>query len=113
MFGKDYYNIGFVFNEGKFRAADLSKKEGIKEFTVPVYKKNSLTNALSLPGINAFFIDLRTSDNLLFSKTQSAYCFGECYSNYKRNSKKFIPNEHYDGLIYISNTRQSVAIPPG
>lgn len=110
MFGKDYYNIGFAFNEGKLGIGKISDTGGIKEYNFPVYKKNTLTNSLSLSGSDAFFIDLITSDNPVFSTLQRTYNVGAGFINYKRCSDKLIPKEQFDGLIYINKTTRAIAI---
>ena len=66
-FGKNYYNIGFVFSKGRFQAQESKKPYRVKEYCLPVYKKNSLTNSLAIPGLEAYFIELRGSENPLFN----------------------------------------------
>lgn len=122
--GDNYYSIGFVFNQGSFRAREcpktifgviafniFSKKKmyDIKDCQLPVNKKNTLTNAFALSSQTALFIDLRNSSNPVFSTTQLRY---ECGANlfYNSCSVEIIAKRQFDGLIYIDKTNNAVAI---
>lgn len=113
LFGKAYYKIGFVFNEGSFQAYKGPKalyKNGLKEFSVPAYKKNTLTTALSIPGIDAFFIDLNSSNNPLFLSNQRCYEIGALFDNYKISSVPISAKKEFDGLIFIGKTTRAIPI---
>jgi len=112
IFGKAYFNIGFVFNKGSFQA--LNKVGGrLQEFTVPVNKKNTLTNELSLAGNDAFFIDLTSSNNKLFEKSKETYNIGAVFDPKQPwyiFSQAIIAKQQFDGLIFINTTTCAVPI---
>jgi len=111
LFGTAYYNIGFVFNQGNFQAISTDSKK-LKEFSVPVYKKNTLTNELSLAGINAFFIDMTATNNKLFRKSGRAYWIGAGFAQdyWTRCSPSMILKKQFDGLIFVNSTSRAVPI---
>ncbi len=124
-FGDKYYSIGFVFNEGSFQArrgpktmlaalasekVDKGKLYTVEECVVPIYKKNTLTNALSAINTNAFFINLKNSDNRLFSTSQRYYDCGAVFNNYKLSSIHISAKKQFDGLIYVNKTRRAVPV---
>jgi erythromycin esterase len=109
LFGKDYYKIGFAFNEGSFQAYS-SAKRGLMEYSVPVYKKNTLTNALAVPGIDAFFIDLTSSGNQLFTSTQRYYDIGSSFDNCKNSSVPISAKKIFDGLIFVAKTTRAMPL---
>ncbi|MDP1624022.1 MAG: erythromycin esterase family protein [Bacteroidales bacterium] len=111
IFGSDYYNIGFVFNQGSFQA--LTKVAGkLQEFSVPVYKKNTLTNELALSGLDAFFIDMTITDNKLFRTSGRTYYIGALFmpEYWNRYSKRMIAKNQFDGLIFINKTNCAIPI---
>ena len=114
-----YYSIGFVFNQGSFQALteasiiskhskimkDLSSE--VQECTVPVYRKNTFTSALSETNLDAFFIDLNSTTNPLFTTSKYTYDCGAMFYNFKFNSLEIIAKKQFDGLIYIDKTRRA------
>ena len=111
LFGLDYYNIGFVFNEGSFRAYSEETRT-MQVFTLPAYKKNTLANALALAGPDAFFIDLTTTNNKLFRISGKIYFIGGGFVQeyWYRYSKPMIAKKQFDGLIFIKTTTSAVPI---
>lgn len=125
-FGLKYYSLGFVFNQGSFNARKYvsnTKKDTIKyqstnnkwhlelrECSVSVYKKNTLSNALSSSGLDNFFVDIRASDNSIFSKPLLTYTIGGIFYNKKTSSGFIIAKKQFDGLIYISKTTRAIPI---
>lgn len=111
MFGSDYYNIGFVFKEGSFRAYSEETRT-MQVFTLPAYKKNTLANALSLAGPGTFFIDLATTNNKLFRTSGRIYFIGGGFSQeyWYRYSKPMIAKKQFDGLIFINSATSAVPI---
>ena len=110
LFGRNYRNIGFVFSKGCFQAHEPELPYGLKEYCVPAYKKNSLTNALVIPAINNFFIDLRDTGNPLFTTEQGAYSVGALFVNPKVSSEKMKAAKIFDGLIYVNETTRAEPI---
>ena len=113
LFGRTYYKIGFVFNEGNFQAYKGPKaldKNGLQEFSVPVYKKNTLTTALSILGIDTFFIDLNSSNNPLFLSNQRCYEIGPLFDDYKSSSVPISAKKEFDGLIFVGKTTRAIPI---
>ena len=116
----NYYSIGFVFNQGSFQALTESiykikdfaaikdKSVYVKECSVPVSKKNTLTNELSTENHDAFFIDLNSTNNPLFTTLKYTYDCGAMI--YKYISNEIIAKNQFDGLIYINKTRRAVPI---
>jgi len=119
--GEQYYSVGFVFNQGNFQAVTYikEKKEGsffkklfiknqfytdLVECSVPIYKKNTLTNVLSQANRDAFFIDLNSSQNSMFSTLQLTYDVGAIFFKFKHCSSEIIAKKQFDGLIYINKT---------
>lgn len=58
MFGEQMVVFGFAFNQGSFRAVDMSKK-GLVDFTVPAAPGGSLDATFASSGIPLFALDLR------------------------------------------------------
>ncbi|MFZ4523057.1 MAG: erythromycin esterase family protein [Bacteroidales bacterium] len=113
LFGESYYNIGFVFSEGNFQAYDWPTakiKKGLQEFTVPVSKKNTLTNAFALSGMSSFFINLDSSDNPFFSTAQRYYNIGAVYMADKRCSQKMVAKKQFDALIFVDKTTRAIPV---
>jgi erythromycin esterase len=110
QFKKKYINIGFVFSRGSFQAPDPKNGYRLKEFTVPVYKKNSLTNAMAMPAMQAYFIDLRGTQNAVFNTFRDTYLVGALFINIRMASEKIRAAKIFDGLIYIDNTNRAVPV---
>jgi erythromycin esterase len=111
IFGEAYYNICFVFNQGGFLA--LPKVAGkLQEFSVPESKINTLTNGLSLAGINNFYIDLTLTNNKLFQDSNLAYDIGAIFNpkNLYLFSKVIRAKQQFNGLIFIHTTTSVVPI---
>jgi erythromycin esterase len=118
--GAGYYTIGFVFNQGSFQAVQgprsiggaifkylfARKKmyQGLKICTVPVYTKNTFTQALSGTGYPVYFVDLTQADNPVFSTLLKTYDLGAIFMNYKRSAVPIHAKRQFDGLIYVEKT---------
>ena len=111
LFGTGYYNIGFVFNKGSFQAFG-KEAEKLQKFSLPEYKKNTLTNVLSLAGPEAFFIDLTTTNNKLFTTSGHAYYVGGGFAQeyWETCSRPLIAKKQFDGLIFINTTTSAIPI---
>ena len=111
LFGTAYYNIGFVFSQGSFQAY-CKETEKVQECSLPKFGKNTLTNELSHAGIDAFFIDLTTTDNKLFRKSKRAYSIGGGFAQEYWNlcSPAMVAKKQFDGLIFINATTCAVPI---
>jgi erythromycin esterase len=120
-----YYCVGFVFNQGSFRAYlngwttkyDSTGKHGkrvtynkLKVNYAPIYKKNTLTKILSNTPYSAFFIDVQTSSNPIFLTPLKAYNIGAIWYDPKTFSLLFTVKKQFDGLIYIDKTHAAVAL---
>lgn len=124
--GPKYYSVGFIFNKGNFHAIkyvrtkkDFSIKSksaynklhtNFKECSVPEYKKNNFTSALSSANLNTFFIDINSSSNSIFTTPLYTYNIGALFTGYKRNSMKINAKKQFDGLIYINNTTSATPL---
>jgi len=117
--GSKYYCIGFVFNQGNFQARENMQKKinifkqskaRLKEFSVPIYEKNTLTNDLSTLKLESFFIDLTSSHNSIFTKPGKAYFIGAVFYNKRNSSEVLIAKKQFDGLIYINKTTRAVPL---
>ncbi len=111
IFGSSYYTIGFVFNKGSFQAFSWETRK-MQVFTLPEYRKNTLSNALALAGPDAFFIDLTTTNNKLFSTKGNVYYIGGGFIQtlWERYSKPVIAKKQFDGLIFINTTTSALPI---
>lgn len=58
MFGRDYVNFGFAFNQGSFQAIESGK--GLRDFTVGPAPDGSLDATLASAGLPILALDLRT-----------------------------------------------------
>lgn len=121
--GDAYYSIGFVFNQGSFQAIQgpksignaiykylFAKKklyQGLKECSVPVYKKNTFTNALSETKYPTYFVDVSKSENPIFSTVLKTYDIGSIFMNHKLCSASFNAKKQFDGLIYVDKTTRA------
>ena len=111
IFGDAYYNAGFVFNQGSFQA--IPKAAGkLQEFTVPVNRKNTLTNELALTGVDAFFIDLDSSENALFKVSNQTYNIGALYNpeHAYAFTEAIIAKKQFDGLVFVNTTTSAIPI---
>jgi erythromycin esterase len=124
-FNEEYYNIGFVFNEGKFMALKgpssmgarlvkrmISKYSKLKmqEIYLPPSPKKSLGNLLSQLNIPTFFIDLKTARSGIFTDLLYAYNVGAVYQNISASLSPVIATKSYDGLIFVDKTTSTSII---
>ncbi|MCK9424070.1 MAG: erythromycin esterase family protein [Bacteroidales bacterium] len=111
IFGETYFNIGFVFNQGSFQA--YNKVGGkLQEFIVPENKKNTLAIGLSHTGIDAFFIDLTSTNNKMFQNSKQAYSIGAVFipEHWYMFAQVITAKQQFDGLIFINKTTCAIPI---
>lgn len=118
FYGKDYYALGFSFNQGSFQASDVSQTDATKRrsisFTVSPAPAESVDWYLAEPGVKSFVVDFRSprrtaelgewlSAPLLMRSVGWAY-------NPKMESLYFQPTvigKDYDGLFFIDTTTRA------
>ena len=116
MFGPQYLNFGFAFNEGSFQAVEMGK--GLHDFTVGPAPDGSLDATLASAGLPIMALDLRTppkqpvtadwlkaphqtrSIGAVFSNDQAA--------NYLLNAAA---PEMFDVLVFVEKTTAAHKIP--
>jgi erythromycin esterase len=119
LFGKDYYNIGFVFNEGKFQAIqhepNILKQikghqyKGLYECYLPPSPKGSIANIFSKTGIPSFFVDMLHSSNGFYDESTGYYNIGAVFWKPSRNAYfDLTPKKSFDGLIFVNHTQRAV-----
>jgi erythromycin esterase len=106
-----YYSIGFDFNKGSFKAADL-KAQNNKIFTVGDAYKGSSSRILSAVPIPAFFIDIDeavesgSAAKTLFTQKLRMRSIGLNFDS--KNEAMFYTSGElynmYDGLIFVNDT---------
>ena len=121
FFGSDFYNIGFVFNEGYFmanqykvslwnRISGKSSYQGLKRCYLPPAPVNSLPHIFSQTNINSFIVDLRNSSNKLYKEPSKYYLGGAVFYNRSRSIYTMIPNQNFDALVFVELTQSSILI---
>lgn len=109
MFGSQYLNFGFVFNEGSFQAVEMGK--GLRDFTVGPAPEGSLDATLASTGVPVFALDLRTvpkqgpaADWLKAShQTRS---IGAVFSDHEANSYfiNAVAPDMFNALLFVGKT---------
>lgn len=101
-----YYAVGFVFSKGSFQSY-VSRKGSNYKFkvsTLSKYRNNTFTKPLYNLNEEQFFIDLRKSNNSLFTNLNKAYRIGSVFINKRKSSFPIIAKKQFDGIIYVRNT---------
>ncbi|HTE23569.1 erythromycin esterase family protein [Flavitalea sp.] len=116
---EEFYNIGFVFNQGSFIArkganstAHLMVRRMFKkysryptrQFSLPPLGKRSFPGIMAAAKIPTFFVDLKTSTSPVFSKALPAYQLGAVYMNKNQSVFPFQARENFNAIIFVNKT---------
>lgn len=119
-FGKSYFNIGFDFNKGCFRAYDIDSgkyltKFDMKEFCLEESNHNIFLKSKEPQApIRAFHLP---SYSKIFKRRIKIRGIGAVFGNqlYKNKPKlyydRILPNKSFDYLIIVDSTSPSVSYP--
>lgn len=118
FYGKDYYALGFAFNQGSFQAREAQPKDPAKRmlmpFTVAPAPKESADWYLTQTGLKTFIVDFRPAPTnvdirgwlavphpmrgvgSIYSPADEPYFFGPA-----------LIGKQYDGLLFIDTTTRA------
>ncbi|MCH7905242.1 MAG: erythromycin esterase family protein [Armatimonadetes bacterium] len=110
--GSKYFPVGFVFNEGSFRASRQGK---IRHFTADKAKPGSLGSYLAMTGKPTFFLSLNDLDPETYEwlkKPRPIRGIGASYDpgQPERYYEVLSATEMFDGLVFINRIRSSRAL---
>jgi erythromycin esterase-like protein len=114
MFGRDFMNFGFAFNEGSFRAVGGS----LRGFTVPAAPVDTFDGALAATGIPIFALDLRAVPaqgpiGQWLSRPHATRSIGAVYS--EANASQYWARESvpsmFEAVLFVDKTTASRALP--
>jgi len=121
IYGRDYYALGFSFNQGAFQARELTPQVTIgalKEFSVVAAPEGSVEWALNRAGVRNFIVDLRHTAKpeaveqwLAIPRPMRSIGLG-----FSRFADVFIRvnlEQTYDGLVFIETTTRARPNPTG
>jgi erythromycin esterase-like protein len=115
MFGKEFVNFGFAFNEGSFRALEIGKE--LREFSVAPTADGTLDHALAATGLPIFALDLRELPTRgpvadWISHPHPSRSIGAVYN--ESNPDSFMWDVRapkvFDAILFVEKTSASVGI---
>lgn len=118
FYGKDYYALGFSFNQGSFQSREGKPKDPTKRmlmpFTVAPAPKESADWYLTQTSLKAFIVDFRstpthTDVDRWLALPQPMRSIGSTYSpdDEPYYFNKMVIRKQYDGLLFIENTTRA------
>lgn len=117
FYGRDYYALGFSFNQGSFQAREAQPKEPTKRmlmsFTVSPAPADSIDWHLAQTGVNSFIVDFRSARKSAelaewLAATNRMRSIGSIYSPSNESMlQPTIIGEEYDGLFFIDTTTRA------
>lgn len=119
MFGRQYVNFGFAFNEGSFQAVEMRKS--LHDFTVGPAPDGSLDSTLASAGLPIMALDLRTpakdpaTAEWLRAPHQTR-SIGSAFSNDQTANYLLDSSapEMFDALLFVEKTTAARKLaPPG
>lgn len=104
MYGSEMVVFGFAFNQGSFQAV-LQGGGGLKTFTVPPARADTLDGALAHAGIPLFALDLRGAP-AWFDQPRGARQIGSMYPEDQPYAfvTNIVPREAFDVLLFVDTT---------
>ena len=104
MYGKEMITFGFAFNQGSFQAI-AQGGGGLKNFTVPPAKAETLDGTLASAGIPLFALDLRGAP-AWFEQARGSRQIGAVYPEGEPYAlvADLIPKQAFDVLLFVDTT---------
>jgi erythromycin esterase-like protein len=104
MYGKDMITFGFAFNQGSFQAI-AQGGGGLKNFTVPPAKPETLDGTLASAGIPLFALDLRVAP-AWFDQPRGSRQIGAMYPEGEPYALvgDIVPKQAFDVLLFVDTT---------
>ena len=116
FFGKDYYALGFSFNQGSFQAREAQPKDPTKRmlmsFTVNAAPADSIDWCLAQTGVKIFIVDFRASHkNAELGEWLAAphpmRSIGAIYGFESSSFSLTTISKEFDGLFFIESTTRA------
>ena len=104
MYGKEMVVFGFAFNQGSFQAM-AQGGGGLKNFTVPPAKAETLDGTLASAGIPLFALDLRSAP-AWFDQPRGSRQIGAVYPEGEPYAfvANIVPKQAFDALLFVDTT---------
>jgi erythromycin esterase-like protein len=113
-FGNEMVVMGFVFNQGSFRAFDTNKE--LREFVVQPAPPGSLDAVLAATKIPLFALDLRIANKSpvidWLRYPQKSREIGSGYLGDQASWQEQSPAEAFDVILFADTTSPTRSIPP-
>src|SRR5262245_13795401 len=118
FYGKDYYAVGFSFDQGSFQSRELQPKDPAKRmlmaFTASPAPAESIDWYLSQSGVKAFVVDFRAPRKnpeleKWLAEPHPMRIIGSIYAPSMERAS-FVPTtvgSQYDGLFFVSTTTRA------
>ena len=104
MYGEEMVVFGFAFNQGSFQAM-AQGGGGLKNFTVPPAKAETLDGTLASAGIPLFALDLRSAP-AWFDQPRGSRQIGAMYPEGEPYALvgDIVPKKAFDVLLFVDTT---------
>ncbi len=104
MYGKAMVVFGFAFNQGSFQAI-AQGGGGLKNFSVPPAKAETLDGTLASAGIPLFALDLRSAP-VWFDQPRGSRQIGAVYPEGEPHAfvGNIVPTQAFDALLFVDTT---------
>ena len=104
MYGNNMITFGFAFNQGSFQAV-AQGGGGLKNFTVPPAKPDTLDGTLASSGIPLFALDLRSAP-AWFDQPRGSRQIGAVYPEGEPYAlvADIVPKQAFDVLLFVDTT---------
>ena len=117
MFGPEFVNFGFAFNQGSLQARDMAHAGELRTFTIGPAPEGSLDAILAGAGLSIAAVDLRALPKTgavaeFFGEPVQTRWAGAGYVKGGFTVSKRFP-EVYDALFFIEKTTAARALPEG
>jgi erythromycin esterase-like protein len=104
IYGNEMITFGFAFNQGSFQAI-AQGGGGLKDFTVPPARAETLDGTLASAGIPLFALDLRGAP-AWFDQPRGSRQIGAMYPEGEPYALvvDLVPKQTFDGLLFVDTT---------
>ena len=104
MYGKEMVVFGFAFNQGSFQAI-AQGRGGLKNFSVPPARAETLDGTLASAGIPLLAIDLRSAP-VWFDQPRGSRQIGAVYPEGEPQAfvASIVPKQAFDALLFVDTT---------
>ncbi len=115
--GDDYVPLGFVFNQGSFRAFDFTQggeeSRGIREFTIGPAPPSSFAATFARTGLPIFVLDLRHAEGEAarwLADPHPLRSIGSGFVDEEAMINPIVLPAAFDGVIFVERTTKSLPV---